>query len=65
MGYLTLPVIMLFWAVAYMMKRQGFHKLAEIDLDAGTREHDWEAINAERAIMAVWPWWRHGLNLMW
>lgn len=24
MGYLTLPVIMLFWAVAYMIKRQWF-----------------------------------------
>jgi yeast amino acid transporter len=65
MGYLTLPVIMLFWAVAYMMKRQGFHNLAEIDLDAGTREHDWETINKERAVMALWPWWRHGLNLLW
>lgn len=64
-GYLTVPVILLFWGVAYCMKRQGLHKLEDIDLDSGTRVHDWDTINAQRAKMATWPWWRHVLNVMW
>lgn len=64
-GFLTVPIILLFWAVAYAMKRQGFHKLAEIDLDSGVRAHDWDSINAQRAKMAKWPWWRRAMSIMW
>jgi amino acid transporter len=60
----TLPVVLFFWAVAYCMKRQGFTKLNEIDLDLGTRVHDWDVINAQRAKVASWPWWRRACNVM-
>ncbi|KIW16092.1 hypothetical protein PV08_06143 [Exophiala spinifera] len=61
----TLPVILFFWIVAYLMKPQGLVKLEDIDLDLGTRKHDWDAINAQRAKMASWPWWRRILNVIW
>lgn len=60
----TLPVVLFFWAVAYCMKRQGFTKLKEIDLDLGARTHDWDMINAQRAKVASWPWWRRAFNVM-
>lgn len=57
-AYLALPVVLLFWAVGYLWKREGFLKLDQIDLDTGRREHDWEAINAYRARRATWPFYR-------
>ncbi|RVX69747.1 hypothetical protein B0A52_06392 [Exophiala mesophila] len=64
-SFLTVPIVLFFWAVAYAMKRQGFHKLEEIDLDAGVRAHDWDTIKAQRARMASWPWWRRAMSIMW
>jgi yeast amino acid transporter len=57
-AYLALPVVLLFWAIGYLWKRQGFLKLDQIDLDTGAREHDWERINAHREQMKTWPLWR-------
>ncbi|KIV91235.1 hypothetical protein PV10_05796 [Exophiala mesophila] len=61
-AYLALPVVLLFWAVGYIWKREGFLKLDQIDLDTGRREHDWEAINAYRARRATWPAYRKVLD---
>ena len=54
-AYLALPVVLLFWAIGYLWKREGFLKLDQIDLDTGRREHDWEQIRAHRAKVQTWP----------
>jgi amino acid transporter len=51
-SYLALPVVLLFWAVGYLWKRQGWLKLSQIDVDTGRREVDWDRINAERSHVA-------------
>lgn len=61
-SYLAAPVVLLFWVVGYLWKRQGFLKLSQIDLDTGRREHDWDAINAHRAKLASYPAWRRILH---
>ncbi|KIY02703.1 uncharacterized protein Z520_01168 [Fonsecaea multimorphosa CBS 102226] len=61
-AYLALPVVLFFWACGYLWKRNGFLRLDQIDLDTGRREHDWETINAFRARVATWPWWRKALS---
>lgn len=33
-----------------------------MDVDTGRRELDWDYINAERAKIASWPWWRRAYN---
>lgn len=60
----TIPVVLFFWIVAYFMKREGLTKLDEIDLDLGSRVHDWDTINAQRTKVASWPWWRRMLNVI-
>ncbi|OAL19981.1 hypothetical protein AYO20_11572 [Fonsecaea nubica] len=61
-AYLALPVVLFFWVCGYLWKRQGFLRVDQIDLDTGRREHDWETINAYRAKVATWPWWRKALS---
>ncbi|KAH0845390.1 hypothetical protein AYO21_06097 [Fonsecaea monophora] len=61
-AYLALPVVLFFWVCGYLWKRQGFLRLDQIDLDTGRREHDWETINAYRAKVATWPWWRKAIS---
>ncbi|KAH6971828.1 amino acid permease-domain-containing protein [Ilyonectria sp. MPI-CAGE-AT-0026] len=61
-SYLAFPVVLFFWAVGYLWKRQGPIRTAEIDVDTGRREHDWDEINAFRAEVAKWPAWRRALN---
>ncbi|CAL3970571.1 unnamed protein product, partial [Diplocarpon coronariae] len=58
MSYLALPVVLLFWAVGYLWKRQGWLRTSQIDVDTGRREHNWEVIHAHRAKMAALPRWR-------
>ena len=38
---------MLFWAVGYLWKREGWLKLSQIDVDSGRREIDWEQHHRE------------------
>lgn len=57
-AYLGFPVILVFWAIGYIWKREGWRSLAEIDVDTGRREHDWEAIHADRARIARLPMWK-------
>lgn len=60
-AYLALPVVLFFWAIGYLWKREGFVKIADMDLDTGRREHDWETIRAHRAKVATYPAWRRAL----
>jgi amino acid transporter len=61
-AYLALPVVLFFWAVGYIWKRQGWLRLDQIDVDTGRREHDWDTINAYRAKFKTWPAWRRALS---
>ncbi|KAF5657051.1 amino-acid permease inda1 [Fusarium heterosporum] len=58
MQYLGLPIVLAFWAGGYIWKRTSWISIEKIDIDTGRREHDWESINAWRAELATFPWWK-------
>lgn len=57
-SYLALPVVIAFYIIGYVWKREGWRKVSEIDLDTGRREHDWDTINAYRTKLANGPAWK-------
>ncbi|KAF2749971.1 amino-acid permease inda1 [Sporormia fimetaria CBS 119925] len=57
-SYLALPVVMMFWVIGWFWKRKAWLRTADMDVDSGRRELDWDLINAERAEMATWPTWK-------
>ncbi len=57
-SYLAFPVVILFYAIGYIWKRQGWVRIADIDLDTDRREHDWETIRAYREQLAAAPAWK-------
>ncbi|KAH6886263.1 amino acid permease-domain-containing protein [Thelonectria olida] len=57
-SYLGFPIMLLFWAIGYLWKRSGWLKLTDIDIDTGRREHDWDAIRANRELIASYPFWK-------
>ncbi|KAG5926116.1 Amino-acid permease inda1 [Claviceps africana] len=61
-SYLAFPVVIFFWIVGYLWKGKGWLRTAEMDVDTGRRELDWEEINAFRAKVATWPAWRRILH---
>lgn len=61
-SYLAFPVVILFYIVGYIWKRQSWLRLENIDLDTGRREHDWESINAYRRELATKPAWKRVLR---
>lgn len=61
---LALPVVMIFWAGGFVWKRAGWLKLSEIDVDAGRREVDWDAINEVRRQRAAMPAWKRAYHAM-
>lgn len=63
-SYLALPVVMFFWACGYAWKREGWLRTAQMDVDTGRRELDWDEINAHRAKIASYPAWRRMLHVM-
>ena len=52
---LALPVVLVFWICGYFWKKQGWLRTAQMDVDTGRREHDWDAINLYREKMAAMP----------
>lgn len=62
---LTVPVILLFWAVGYLWKRQGFLTLEQIDVDSGRRPIDWDYVHEQRRLYAAYPWWRKIIHAVW
>ncbi|QLI70265.1 Amino-acid permease inda1 [Metarhizium brunneum] len=62
--YLAAPVILFFWAVGYLWKREGWLRTSQIDVDTGRRELDWDDINAYRAKVAALPAWRRLIHKM-
>ncbi|SPJ74230.1 probable amino acid permease NAAP1 [Fusarium torulosum] len=63
-SYLALPVVIVFYIIGYIWKREGWRKVSEIDLDTGRREHDWDAINAYRETLANGPAWKRMMHHM-
>ncbi|KAI1260825.1 amino acid permease/ SLC12A domain-containing protein [Xylariaceae sp. FL1019] len=61
-SYLALPVVLFFWAIGYIWKREGWLKLSQIDVDTGRRQHNWEVINAQREELARAPAWKRVLK---
>ncbi|KAF2022571.1 amino-acid permease inda1 [Setomelanomma holmii] len=57
-AYLALFVVAAFWLAGYLWKREGWLRTAQMDVDTGRRELDWDLINAERAEIATWPTWK-------
>ncbi|KAL1587299.1 hypothetical protein WHR41_04411 [Cladosporium halotolerans] len=61
-SYLAFFVVLLFYVIGWVWKRSAWKKLADIDVDSGRREFDWEVINKQRAREASWPVWRRVLS---
>ncbi|GAP92264.1 putative amino-acid permease inda1 [Rosellinia necatrix] len=62
--YLALPVVLLFWAIGFIWKRQGWLRTADMDVDSGRREHNWDEINAYRQHLATLPAWRRLISTL-
>ncbi|KAF2134180.1 amino-acid permease inda1 [Dothidotthia symphoricarpi CBS 119687] len=58
MSYLALFVVAAFWICGYFWKGTFWLKTAQMDVDTGRRELDWELINRERDEMKAWPAWK-------
>jgi amino acid transporter len=57
-AYLAVFVVAAFWIAGYFWKREGWLRTAQMDVDTGRRELDWDLINKERAEIATWPAWK-------
>jgi amino acid transporter len=57
-SYLALFVVALFWVIGYFWKRTGWLRTAQMDVDTGRRELDWDLINREREEIKTWPAWK-------
>ena len=55
-------VVAAFWIAGYFWKREGWLRTAQMDVDTGRRELDWDLINRERAEIATWPAWKRFFN---
>lgn len=63
-AYITVPVVMCFWLGGYLWKRQGWIRTAQMDVDTGRRELDWDVIHEYREQVASWPAWRRILHVI-
>ncbi|KAF5850381.1 hypothetical protein GGP41_002659 [Bipolaris sorokiniana] len=61
-AYLAIFVVGAFWVAGYFWKREGWLRTAQMDVDTGRRELDWDLINKERAEIASWPAWKRFLH---
>ncbi|KAF1838668.1 amino-acid permease inda1 [Decorospora gaudefroyi] len=61
-SYLAVFVVAVFWIAGYFWKRVGWLRTAQMDVDTGRRELDWDYINKERAEIATWPAWKRLMN---
>lgn len=56
--FLAFFVVLFFWVVGYLWKREGWRTLDQMDLDSGRREIDWEEHNAEKERRRNAPAWK-------
>jgi len=57
-SYLAIFVVAVFWIGGYFWKKEGWLRTAQMDVDTGRRQLDWDVINAEREEMKTWPAWK-------
>ncbi|KAL6706837.1 Amino-acid permease inda1 [Coniothyrium glycines] len=57
-SYLAFFVVIAFWIAGYLWKHEGWLRTAQMDVDTGRRELDWDLINKEREEMKTWPAWK-------
>lgn len=58
MSMLALPVVLVFWLIGYFWKRSGWLRTAQMDVDTGRRELNWEEINQYRDRVQNMPGWK-------
>lgn len=61
-AYLAIFVVILFYIAGWLWKRKSWLRLADIDVDSGRRELDWEAFERLKAKRQDWPTWRRVLD---
>ncbi|PBP15959.1 hypothetical protein BUE80_DR013307 [Diplocarpon rosae] len=61
-AFLTIPVVLVFWAVGFAWKRTPWLRTKDMDVDTGRRELDWPAIHAFREEVQTWPAWKRVLH---
>ncbi|KAF4554495.1 Amino acid permease-like protein 24 [Elsinoe fawcettii] len=64
-AYLAFFVVLLFYVIGWLWKRQSWKSVHELDVDSGRRDFDWELIHKQRAEIATWPAWRRFINKIW
>ncbi|PNS15306.1 Cationic amino acid transporter 1 [Sphaceloma murrayae] len=64
-SYLALFVVMLFYFIGWVWKRQSWKSIHELDVDSGRRDFDWEIIHKERARIAAKSKFGQFLNKIW
>lgn len=57
-------MVIVFWVAGWLWKRQGWLRTHQIDVDAGRRELDWDAINDYKAKVAAMPAWRRIIHML-
>jgi len=57
-AYLAAFVVAAFWVAGYFWKKEGWLRTAQMDVDTGRRELDWDLINREREEIKTWPAWK-------
>merc|ERR1711939_550072 len=58
LSYLALFVVILFYVIGLVWKRQTWLRTANIDVDPGRREIDWEAYEQLKMEKQNWPAWK-------
>ncbi|RMX94897.1 hypothetical protein D0866_16557 [Hortaea werneckii] len=58
LSYLALFVVILFYIIGLVWKRQTWLRTANIDVDTGRREIDWEAYEQLKMEKQNWPAWK-------
>ncbi len=61
-SYLALFVVLLFYAIGYAWKREGWKKVSQIDVDSGRRQLNFEEYEKLKARKAGWPMWKRVLD---
>ncbi|KAL7806481.1 amino-acid permease inda1 [Trichoderma gracile] len=62
--FLAAPVVLAFWIIGWLWKREPFLRTKDIDVDTGLREIDWDEVRRHREEVAAMPAWRRLLHAM-
>ena len=60
-----MPIIIVFYIGFKLIKKLKYKRLKDTDVTSGRREMDLPTTLAEeRAIQALWPWWKRWWNIV-